>query len=128
MSIYSICHVPFWRIFIWKIFCKLLTKYLRQSLFSVKSHAFSIFFWSPLKGCVQLWKMFFEEYLILHIKTTFRLQKLPCENFWWNHIRKESSKCYFGNEEHEVMFLVVPRSDVHFSFEQTFFLQTRSDA
>ena len=44
----SICPVPFSRIFVWKIFCKLLSRYLWQSLFLVKSHVFSIFFWNPL--------------------------------------------------------------------------------
>ena len=50
-AIKGIHPVPFSRIFVGKIFCKLFSKYRWQSLFVVKSHAFSIFFWIPLDGC-----------------------------------------------------------------------------
>ena len=30
--------------------------------------------------------------------------------------------CYLGDEEEKAMFLVVSRSDVHFGFDQPFFL------
>ena len=64
---------------------------------------------------------FLEENLILEVKTTFRLQKPHCENVWWKHIKNESWKCYLGNREQKLMFLVVSRSDVHFDFEHPFF-------
>ena len=49
----------------------------------VKSHALHIFFWTPLDGgVIVLWKLFFDKNLILHVKTTLRLQKPHCENFW----------------------------------------------
>ena len=68
-----------------------------------------------------LWKLFFEKHLILDVKTTLRLQKPHCGNFWWKHIKNESCKCYLGNKEQKAMFLVVSWSEVHFSFERTFF-------
>ena len=37
------------------------------------------------------------------------------------NVKNESCKCYLGNKEQKAMFLVVSRSDVHFSFEYTFF-------
>ena len=110
-----ICPVPLSRILVWKIFCKLFSKHLWQCLFLVKSHAFSILFWTPLDGCI------FEEHLILKVKTTFRLQKPRCEDFWWKHIKNESCKCYLGNKGQKAMFLAVPRSDEHVGFERPFF-------
>ena len=67
--------------------------------------------------------MLFQEHLILDVKTTFRLQKLNCKNFWRKHIRNESFKCYLGNKEQKAMFLVVFRSDVHFGFLAPIFLR-----
>ena len=46
-TIKSICPLPFSRIFLRNIFCKFLSKYLWQSLYLVKSHAFTIFFRKP---------------------------------------------------------------------------------
>ena len=63
------------------------------------------------------WKLPFEEHLILDVKTTSRLQKPHCENFWWKHIKNESLKFHLGNKEQKAIFLVVSRSDVHFGFE-----------
>ena len=53
---------------------------------------------------------------LLEVKATFRLQKPHCKNFWWKHIKNVSTKCYLGNKEQKAVFLVVPRSDVHFDF------------
>ena len=47
--------VPISRIAVWKFFCKLLSNYLWRSLYIVKFHDFSIFFWTPLEGFV--WSM-----------------------------------------------------------------------
>ena len=80
ITIKSICPVPIWRIFVWKIFCKLLSNCLWQSLFLVKSHAFSIFFCTPVD-----------------VKTTFKLQRSQWKNFWWKHMKNESCKWYLGN-------------------------------
>ena len=52
------CHSQ--KIFVWKISCKLLLKYLWQSLFLVKSHTFRVFFWASLDGCV----LYFENYYL----------------------------------------------------------------
>ena len=110
-------------IFVRKIFCKLLSKYLWQSLFLVKFHAFSTFFSTPLTDVFELWKLFFKKYLILDVKTTFRLKKSHiAKNFWWKQVKNESRKCYLGNKEQKAIFLVVSRSDVHFSIEHTFFV------
>ena len=54
-TIKTICPVAFSRIFVWKLFFKLLSEYLGQSLFLVKFHASSIFFWTPLDEW--LWSM-----------------------------------------------------------------------
>ena len=108
-------------IFVRKIFCKLLSKYLWQSLFLVKFHAFSTFFSTPLDRCVWILKIVFEE--VLDVKTTFRLKKSHiAKNFWWKQVKNESRKCYLGNKEQKAIFLVVSRSDVHFSIEHTFFV------
>ena len=53
-AIKSICSLLFSRIFVWKMFCKLLSKY-----FFKKFHAFSIFFWTSLTGCVFSMKVFY---------------------------------------------------------------------
>ena len=107
-------------IFVRKIFCKLLSKYLWQSLFLVKFHAFSTFFSTPLDRCVWILKIVFEE--VLDVKTTFRLKKSHiAKNFWWKQVKNESRKCYLGNKEQKAIFLVVSRSDLHFSIEHTFF-------
>ena len=111
--------MPFSRIFIRKIFCKSLSKYLWQSLFLAKSHAFRIFFWTPLDGCVCVMKI--KMHLIFGLKTAFRLQKPHCKNFWWKHIKNEGCKCYLDSKEQKGMFLVVSRSGVHFGFEHPFF-------
>ena len=103
-TIKSICLVPFSRTFFLKIFCKLLSKYLWKSLFLVKSHALKIFLWTP------------QDHVILDVKTTFRLQKPHCENFWWKHIKNERCKCFVGNKEQKAMFLVVSRSNLDFGF------------
>ena len=58
-------------------------------------------------------KLFFEAHLIFNIKTKLSLQK--------RHIKNESCKSYLGNREQKAIFLVVPQSDVHFSFERLFF-------
>ena len=47
--------MPISRIAVWKFFCKLLSNYLWRSLYIVKFHDFSIFFWTPLEGFV--WSM-----------------------------------------------------------------------
>ena len=99
-TIKSICPLPFSRTF-WKVLCKLLSKYLWQSLFLVKSHAFSRFFWKPLDGCVWIIKIVFQKHLILDVKTTFRLQKPHCKHFWWKDIKNESCKCYLGKKRVE---------------------------
>ena len=75
----------------------------------------------------ELWKFFFQEHLILDIKTTFRLQKPHCKYFWWKHIKNENCKCYLGNKDQNAMLLVLSRSDVHFGFEHPF-LCARSGA
>ena len=46
---------------------------------------------------------------MLDVKTTFRLQKPHCANFWWKHIKNESCKWYLDNKEQEVVFVVVSR-------------------
>ena len=61
------------------------------------------------------------EYLILDVKTKFRLQKPHCKTFWWKHIKIESCKCYLGNKGLKAIFLVVFRSYVHFGFEHPLF-------
>ena len=93
----------------WKLFCKLLSMHLWQSLFLVKYYAFSIFLWTPLDGCVWIMKLFFEAHLILNVKTTFRLQKPHFVNVWWKHIKNDSYKWYLDNKEQEAVFLVVSR-------------------
>ena len=70
------------------------------------------------KDAFELWKLFFQEHLILDVKTTFRLQRPHCENFCWKHIKNESCKYYLGNKEQKAMFLVVSLSYVHFGFDQ----------
>ena len=67
---------------------------------------------------MRLWNTFFQEHLILDVKTTFRLKGLIAKT---SHIKNESCKCYLGNKEQKAMFLVVSRSDVHFGFDQPFF-------
>ena len=39
-----------------------------------------------LTDASEVWKMFFEAYLILDIETTIRLQKPHCKNFWLKRI------------------------------------------
>ena len=97
-TIKSICPVPFSRIFVRKIFYKLLSKHLWHSLFLVKSHAFNIFLRTPLDGCI-----------LFYVKTSSKLQKPYCINFWWKYIKNESCKWYLGSKELNLMFLVVSR-------------------
>ena len=66
-------------------------------------------------------QLFFEEHLILEVKTTFRLQKYHFESIWQKHIKNESCRCYLGNNKQKAMFLVVSQSDAHFGFEHYFF-------
>ena len=81
--------VPISRIAVWKFFCKLLSNYLWRSLYIVKFHDFSIFFWTPLEGFVwSLIRLFFEMHLILCIQTTSTLQEPHCKIFWWNYNEK----------------------------------------
>ena len=121
-TIRNIYLVPLSRIFVLKIFCKLRSKCLWQGLFLIKSHLFSIFFSTPLDGCVCIyWKLVFEGHPILDAKATFKLQKPHCKNFWWKHIKNESCKCYLGNKEQNSTLLVVSQSHVHFGFEHPFF-------
>ena len=47
----------------------------------------------------ELWKLFFQEHLILGVKNVQTLQKPHWKNFWWKHIENESYKCYLGNKE-----------------------------
>ena len=61
-------------------------------------------FWTD---AFELWKFFFQEHLILDIKTTFRLQKPYFENFWCKHIESESYKWYLVNKEQKAMLLVI---------------------
>ena len=68
-----------------------------------------------------LWKLVFEENLILGVKTTFRLKKSHCKNFRWQHIKNKGSKCYFGNNEQKAMLLIMSRSDLPFGFDHLFF-------
>ena len=84
-TIQSISPVPFSRIFLWKIFYDLLSKYLWQSLFLVKSHAFSIFFWATMDECVCIMKIFFEKH-----------RKLL-------DIKNKGGKCYLGYKEQKVI-------------------------
>ena len=56
-TIKSISMVPILRIFVRKIFLNLLSKYRWHNLFLVKSHAFSIFFWTPVDECVWIMKI-----------------------------------------------------------------------
>ena len=51
----NVCPLLFLGIFAWESFCQILAKHLWQISFLVKSHAFSIFIWTPLDGC--LWSM-----------------------------------------------------------------------
>ena len=67
-----------------------------------------------------VWKLFFEEHLILDTKTTVRLQKPHCKNFWWKHINKSCKSC-LGNKKQKAMFLVMSWSDVHFGFDHQLF-------
>ena len=52
----SICLVAFSRIFVPKLFNKLLSKYLLRNSFTVKFHSFSIFFWTSLERCLRSMK------------------------------------------------------------------------
>ena len=111
------------RIFVRKFFCKLLSKYLWQSLYIkfenriIKFHAFSIFFSTPLDGFV--WSM----RIILWNASYFRhsnnihtarasLQKLLMELQW-----KWSLMSYLSNKEQKWTFLNVSRSDMHIDFD-----------
>ena len=82
-TIRSICLVLF-SIFVWKMFCRLLSKYLWQNLFLVKSYVFSILFWTPID-----WGVWIMEILVSgksyfrrlnNIQTTFR--QTPSQNVW----------------------------------------------
>ena len=45
---------------------------------------------------VQIWKLFFERYLILDIQITSRLQKPNYKNIRWTYIKNESHKSNLG--------------------------------
>ena len=106
--------VPISRIAVWKFFWKLLSNYLWRSLYIVKFHDFSIFFWTPLEGFVwSLIRLFFEMHLILCIQTTSTLQEPHCKIFWWNYNENEGCKSYLGNKEQKWTFLHVSRSNMH---------------
>ena len=118
----SICTGALSRIFVGKVFRKLLSKGLWQSLYFVKFNAFSIFFWIPLDGCIWSMKTILWGSSYLDIQTIFTLQKPRCKSFWWNYNKSESCKSYLVNKE-KLLFLVVFRSDVNvdFYFARPFF-------
>ena len=63
-------------------------------------------FYLAVQKCLLL-SVFFEAHLIIDVRITFKQQKSHWVNFWWKHIKKESSKGYLGNKEQKAMFLVV---------------------
>ena len=103
-AIKSISPVSFSRIFTRKIFCKLLSKYLWQSLFL-----------TPLDRyiCIVMRSILFQT-----LKQHSDYKSLIAKTFG---IENEGCKCCLGNKEQKVMFLVVSRSDVQFGFEHPFF-------
>ena len=98
------------RIFLRNIFCKLLSKYLWQSLFSVKSHAFNIFFWTPLDGCASIIKIVLWEVSYFRRCKNNQTTKVLLRKLLDN--KNEGCKCYLGKKEQKAMFLVVSQSDV----------------
>ena len=77
-TIKRICSVPSSRIFVRKTFCKLLSKHLWQILFLEKFHAFSIFFWTPLDGCVWSMDLFESCFSIRHAIWFLRVCFFAC--------------------------------------------------
>ena len=118
-TITNICLVALLRIFVRKLFCKLLSTYLWQSLFLVKFHAFSIFFWALLDGW--LWRM----KIILCETSSFRHSKNIQVAAWiykslLNNLSMELYQKWklqlllLGNKEHKAMFPVVSQSGPRF--------------
>ena len=62
-----------------------------------------------------------EEHLVLDIKTTIRLQKLHCKNFWLKNVCNERGNSCFDDKEQKARFMVVSRSDLHIDFDHPFF-------
>ena len=81
-----------------------------HTLFTVKLHAFIIFFRTPWEGC-------------LDIQTTGSCLKLinpHCKNVQWKYIKNESCQFYLGYKVKEVLFSVVFPLRAHFAFAYLF--------
>ena len=108
MAIKSICSVAFSIKFVQKIFCKLLSKYLWQSLF-----------WIPLDWCNCIRKIVFWETSYCRHWNNTQTTKASLRRLF--HIKNEGCKCRLGNKEQKAMFIVASRSDMQFGFEHPFF-------
>ena len=62
-------------------------------------------------------KMFFQEHVILDVKTISRLKSLRAKNFDENTLKIKATI----TKEQKAIFIVLSRSDVHFGFQQQFF-------
>ena len=82
--------------------CKLLSKYMWQSLFLVKSYAFNIFSWTPLDGCICIMKIVLWEASYFRRQNNIETKKALLWKL--SDIKNESCKRYLGNKEQKAMF------------------------
>ena len=87
-----------------------------ESIF-IKFHAFGIFFWTHLDGCVWSMRIYLWEASYFRYSNNIHTAKASRKNIWWNYNKNESCKRYLSNKEQKWMFLVVSRSDVHIDFD-----------
>ena len=70
--------------------------YLWQSLYSVKSNAFNIFFWTTLDGCVCIMKIVLWEASFFRHQNNTQTTKVSLQKLL--DIKNEGSKCYLGKK------------------------------
>lgn len=77
-------------------------------MFLVQFCTFSIFFRTPVGGCIWSLKIFWEASYFRHLKKTLgtylKLQKLHCKNVRWKCIKNKSWKSYLGNKQQNATF------------------------
>ena len=82
---------------------------------------FSIFFWTPLDGCVWCMKIvLWDASYFRHLNNTHTTQKSHCKNFWWKSLKVKAASLIFATKQ-KWTGLVVSQSNVLFGIAHPFF-------
>ena len=109
--------VSFSRIFVRIFFCKLLSKYLWQSLYNVKFHAFSIFFWTTLDRFVWSVRIILWDASYFRHSNNIHTARASLQKLLKELQQNEGCKSYLGNKEQKWTFLNLSWSDMHIGFD-----------